>query len=381
LVEVSKVNVLPPDKWLEPCVIVECEIKIPLNQCIVGINGLLLTEDGKIISRLEEIPDFLTQDNGIEIDYLVASDNAVWNKMVSSKTEKVSKFRFVAFLSQNAVDHIEKLREKRPKHDIELHLRFVLKYLVSYISTSHMREVEITSLPPQLKSEFEKIPSVEVGKKHPDSLIVYDFNSNFTTLRSNMWILSADSGAKFLALSKWEKEYTYRISYDDWVYDFLPKLKAYTTMTIEVPIIKEVPVYKHLAEAVDELKYGEKFLREGKYDEVIFSVRNVILNHLLNETEEVEVKDHKEKRRLLNKELEKVIIANVPRSAENDYKTVLNGVQEILNRMLQDHLSKFIHLDTGKLILMPLKADAEYLLLTITSIVKYLNELSLPPPK
>jgi hypothetical protein len=379
MVEVTDVKALPSDKWLEPCLLIECEVEVPPDQCIIEIKGLLLTEDGKIISRLEEAPEFLPGDS--EIGELIASGNIEWQRRISSNVRRRSKFHFTAPLSQYAIDHIERLREKRlPKHDVELKFRFLLKYLVSKISTSNLLDIESSSLPPQLRSEFEKIRGLR--GEHPDSLIVYDYSPEFSPRRSDMWILSGNSGAKFLSFCKGEKEFTLPISYDRWVYDFLPRLKTYAIATIEIPISEPLlPTYEHLAKAVEELEHGEKSLREGNLDTVIRSIRNIILNHLLTEIREVEVQGHKERQRFLNEDLKKMILANVPREAEKEYEMVLDGVEAILRRLLQNHLSKFIHLDTGKLLRMPLKEDAEYLFLTITGIIRYLSKLSLSSPK
>jgi hypothetical protein len=379
MVEVIEVKVLPPDKWLEPCLLIECEVEAPPNQCLIEIKGLLLTEDGKIISRLEEIPGFLQGDN--EIGELIASNNAEWQRRISSNAMQRAKFHFTAPLSQYAIDHIERLREKRlPKRDIELKVRFSLKYLVSNVSVSHLFEVDSSVLPPQLKSEFEKIRVVE--GRHPDSLIVYQHYPEFSSRRANMWILSGYSGAKFLSFGRGEREFTLSISYDRWVYDFLPRLKAYTIATIEVPISEPLlPTHEHLAKAVKELEHVEKSLREGNLDAVIRSIRNIVLNHLLTEIKEVDDQGNKESRRFLDEGIKKIILANVPSEAKKEYEMVLDGVEGILRRLLHNHLSKFIHLDTGKLLRMPLKEDAEYLFLTITGIVRYLSKMSLPSSK
>jgi hypothetical protein len=228
--------------------------------------------------------------------------------------------------------------------------------------------------------EFKKIK----GRRgeYPDSLIVYEYDPEFKTSRMNMWILSADSGPKFLSFFKEEKEYSYRVHIDDWIHDFLPKLKAYTVMTIEVPTGKPVaPIYEHLAKATEELKLGEEYLREGKHDSVIRSVRNIIINHLLTKKEEVEVEGRKQLQRFLDEKLKETIIANIPKESEKEYRVILDGIQGILRRLLQDHLSKFMHIDTSELIRMPLKEDAEYLFLAVANIVKYLSKLSLSPQK
>lgn len=246
------------------------------------------------------------------------------------------------------------------------------------MSTSHLYEIPLSNLPPQVRGEFEKIKGI--NKPYPDSLVVYEYNPDFSAPRTNMWILSANSGPIFWRLSKGESEYPYRIPYDDWTHDFLPKLRAHTVLTIEIPLAEVVPTFEHLVRAVEELKHGERLLREGNYDGVIRSIRNILLNHLLTKTEVVETQDHKEMQRFLDDDLKRAIISNIPREAESEYKTVLHGIEGILRRLLQDHLSKFIHVDTQELSRMPLRADAEYLFLILTSIVRYLSGLSSPSP-
>lgn len=371
VVEVKLTKISPEDRCLEPCLLIECEVSTLSGECIVEIGGLLLAEDGKIVSALIELPEFSSASK--EIDHLIASGNYHWNRKVSSGSRKLGKAYFIAPLSPLAIDYIERLREKRPKRDVELKVRFMCKYLLSYISTSHLHEMPLSSLSPQLRSEFERFKIR--GNKPPDSLVVYGYDSEFVASRTNMWILSAsESEGKFLALQKDESEHTYRISYDDWTYDFLPKLKAYAVMTFEIPLIEETPKVSHLANAIKELKYAEKSLMEGDYAGVIRSIRNVIFNSL-TDVKEVEEQGQKEKRRLLKEEIKKAIISKVPEKSRKEYEEVLRVVEEVLRKLSQDHLSKFIHLETDKLISAPLKADAEYLWLSVTNTVRYLSRL------
>lgn len=365
-VEINNLKVSPFDKWLEPCLSIDCEFKTPCNECIVEIRGLLLTEDERIIGKLEEASEFPQTFGPHTIGELVASDNRRYRELEMSRSRNIYHFRFIAPLTQHALDHIERLRSKRPKHDVELKLRFVIKYLVSHISTSHLHEIPLSSLP-SLKSEFERSFGV---KDLPDSLIAYKYDPEFAPPRANMYVLSGDSRAVFLSVAKEEIETSYRIPSDDWIHDFLPKLRAYTVATIEIPIV-EKPFNEHLAKAVEELKHGEELLREGRYDSVLNSIRNILLNHLM-----ITIEIQGRKKRKLNEDIRKAIIANVPEEAKGEYKAVLDEIERALRGMLQNHLSKFIHTDTGKIIRMPLKADAEYLFLAVTGIIRYLSTLS-----
>jgi len=96
------------------------------------------------------------------------------------------------------------------------------------------------------------------------------------------------------------------------------------------------------------IKFGEE-----KYDGVIRSVTNILMNHLLTDIKVVD----EERQRFLDERIKELVLSNVPSEAKREYKDVLLGMEKIMRRLLQDHLSKFIHLDTEKLIRMPLKAD------------------------
>ena len=159
----------------------------------------------------------------------------------------------------------------------------------------------------------------------------------------------------------------------------MPILRKYMVKVIEIPITEKptTPVQKHLAKAVEELEYAKAYLVEGKHGEVIRSIRNAIMNHLLTRVEEIKKADgSKQKRRFLDEGIKEALLANIPEEARRDYEAVLDGIQKRLRSLLNDHLSKFIHLDTGKLIRMPLKEDAEYLFTTTLSLVRYLASLS-----
>lgn len=83
MVEIGSVKIIPSDKWLEPSLLVECELRTPPNECILEIRGSLLTEDGRIIGNLEEAPDFSQESR--EIGSLAASDNSEYQRLVSEE--------------------------------------------------------------------------------------------------------------------------------------------------------------------------------------------------------------------------------------------------------------------------------------------------------
>ena len=354
----------PTEAWLGRGIIIDCEFKSSLDECIVEIKGLLLAEDGKIIGRLEEIPGLSPKE--ASIGSLMASKN---KKYEEHKGESISHFKFLVPLSGDAIDHIECLRDNNPRHNVIFTINFGLKYLFSKVCTSHLYGIMLSSLPRTLKTYLKDVRLTKGVP--PDALVVYDYDPQFETQSGNMWILSGNEGPKFLDFRRSEIQCSKTIHYDEWISDFLPVIRSYEVVTLEIHRGKmELPQYKHLAKAVEDLKLGENELRRGNYNRVILTLRNIVLNHLLIVENEENVRD-------LNDKLKATIIENVPQNLKNEYKEALSGIEKILRSLMKNHINKFVHQDTGKFINHSPKGDAEYLFLNITSIVRYLTKLSL----
>lgn len=367
---ITNVKILPPlDECFEPCIVVECELELPPDKCIIELKGFLLSEEGKLISKLEEAPTF-KEDQKL-IYELSAKDNYPYRRKEERGTTQKGIVRFIAPLSTRTIEYLENLRERRPKRNIELKVRFIYKYFKSKVITAHFYEIPLSLLSSQLRTEIER-QRVGTHSKSPESVIVYCYDPNFSTSRSNSWIMSSDSSDVFLEIWRGEQVFNYIIPYDDWIYDYLPKLKKHYIVVIELPF--ERVSSKLLAKAIGELSHAERALREGKYDSVLLSLRNIVLNHL-TALKEVEIDGQKRRQRFLREELKREIMSSIPTGAKKQYEEVLKAIEDILRRMVQDHISNFIHLDTGGLLLMPLKEDAEYLFHMVTAIVKYLGGL------
>ncbi|MGI0081367.1 MAG: hypothetical protein ACRECH_17315, partial [Nitrososphaerales archaeon] len=281
-------------------------------------------------------------------------------------------FSLMAILEPSAVDHIEHLRTHRPKRDVELKLNFVIKSISSSISSAHLREVSRSEMPQQLKTLFDQIPSVTGRPATPDSLIVFEFDTNFSPSRNNMWVLSSDESAKVLSFSSTEIEIPATIHNDEWIHDYLPVLKRINIISLELPASQSPnPATQHLTEAAEELKHAERAVLEGSPKDVLGSVRNVILNHLLTELDS----SSGQRKRSLNPEVKKSVLSAAPSSSLSTYESILDVIEGSL-RQIAAHLGKFIHLDTGKLELTPLREDAEYLYSATLALTRYLSQIS-----
>ena len=363
----------PSDEWLEPCLLIECEVRSPPDQCIIEIRGLILAENGKIITELKEIP---IKSPLVRIDEVLVSGNEPYNDYVRDKKYHETKLIFTAPLSHYSIDYIETLRQRdEPKpRGVTFKVRFLIKYLNFNLKTAHIHKIDLNRLPPQLKTQLEQI---KVGTHRPssaDSLIVYRYDPKYYPSSAPSPILATKGNAipTILFLDVVEAEYSYRIPYEDWINIFLPKLKSYEIFTYEIPSTVITPDYVHLIRASKELKYTEEYLRKGEYENVIRSIRNIVMQHLTT---------RKEGERILRNEIKSLVLAHVPTGSKDAYEEVVKSIDGILRRLLQDHLSKFIKLDSEELIHTLSKSDAEYLFLTVISIVRYLNKLSLPSPK
>ena len=358
------------ENWFKPCLKIDCMLEFDYGECILDVCGFLLSEEEKIVSEL--IPVF----NKNTVYCLMARDNREYNaKKERSEKQKVELSLF-APLDYFTLKYLEEVREKNPKRDMVLKVLLHINYIESNIVNTHLHEIPVSSL-----GELGKvIEEIKIGLEPPESLVVYKYSRDFHPRRGNMWILSGDGSPKVAYFKVTEIEHEYRIPYSDWVNDYLPKLLKYRATLIEVPVIEKTPLHDHLKKAVEELELAYRNYYQGRYSEVIFGLRNIIMNHLLTKIVEKEVKRGEKveivKERYLSDEIKEILLSNVPQESIEDYKTVIKSIEKNLKNILQNHLSKFVHIDSGKLLKMPLREDAEYLLLAITSVLKYFTELS-----
>jgi hypothetical protein len=158
---------------------------------------------------------------------------------------------------------------------------------------------------------------------------------------------------------------------DHEVTQLLKDLKYAEFIRFEVPI-KPVPepAIEVLQRAVKELKVAEELLYKCDYIKALYTLRNIVLNHLT-----AEVWRGNQKERHFREELKNYILNAVPESYRSLYEEAIKGVENVLRAVLH-HMHKFVHKDTGELISTPLKEDVEYLYTTLLAVVKYLLQLT-----
>lgn len=135
---------------------------------------------------------------------------------------------------------------------------------------------------------------------------------------------------------------------------------------VPIPLIPEVPI-EYIKRSVVELKNAEEKITKGDYPEALNILRNVMMNYLTKKVDN---------RRVLKEELREQVMENIPSDLRSIYEKILEGIENTLVSNL-DHVHKFIKEDTGKLIAMPSREEAEYVYLTLIAILRYLSQLTI----
>lgn len=150
--------------------------------------------------------------------------------------------------------------------------------------------------------------------------------------------------------------------------EIIEKVKHYKLIRVEVlvnPVDK--PPHNHVAKSLDLLKSASNKLARGDLMGALKDVRDSIMNHLT-----VSVKEGEEIRRHFRKDIVEAFLKKVPQEARNEYEKALKGIEHGLISLLQNFISKFIHLDSDVIERAPLHEDVEYAYLITLRTTEYL---------
>jgi hypothetical protein len=147
------------------------------------------------------------------------------------------------------------------------------------------------------------------------------------------------------------------------------KYAEFIRFEVPIPLISEAN-FEILKKVAIELKNVEEVITKGDYPNAIKSCRNIIMNYLLKDKDE-------SGKRVLTKELRENILSRIPDKFKEDYKGILNGLSETLRVNLEEHIHKFVKEDTGKLLNIPSREEAEYVYMMLILILRYISQLML----
>ena len=211
----------PYDKSIYPAISFEVGLAhVNLQEAIVGIEGQLESDDGKILANVfEVIPEERTH-------YLGARGSALEGNF----TEIGYHSTLITLLDRRAVEYLENRRMKNKKHDVYFTLNLSVRSLTSKATISHLHQVE---------SNVIRLPrirfSTESGRTVDGKIIAYAHDGQFHTNYSNMWIISGDGGPRFLSVNEEIiKKENIRINSVDWIHDYAPKLELGEYFIVEI---------------------------------------------------------------------------------------------------------------------------------------------------
>jgi hypothetical protein len=156
------------------------------------------------------------------------------------------------------------------------------------------------------------------------------------------------------------------VFYTDEVDELMKKLRyaEYVRFEVPIPLIPETPI-ETLAKCARELKGAESAIARGDYPEALRVLRNIIMNNLTQRGE---------KGRMLKEELKESVLNAVPSEVKEVYEKILDGIEDVLVSNL-NHIHKFIKEESGKVIRMPSREEAEYVYLMLVAVLRYISQL------
>lgn len=363
----KEINISPVKNSVIPAFKITLQIKHNSFIIPIIINGKLYSEKNILISATN-IFTFASEITTGSLARLYAKGTRFDKEAEKIKTMNVD---LMFFLSREAINHLEQARRANPKRDV------VFRLELEILSIASSTEVFHTFLIDNEKAKKLGLPVPEVYTSRGPrggSYVVYSYDPEYGSYAYNLWILSGSGSPSFLNFYKHTFNFNLRIPYSDWIHEFVPVFRIGEFFVIELPVIKEA-VINQLEKALSELNHARKFMQEGKDFEALNCVRNAIMNHLLTKIEKKKQNNQEVKIRHFNDDLINYIMEITPPNIKKQVKRELKAIEEILRELLNECISNFIHLETGKRLAFPLRADVEYAYLTTLSCTKYLIDL------
>gem|GEM_PF-722847 len=222
--KIESVKLGPYERSLLPGLRLEVCISYKKNeQSIIGVNGWLQADDGKLISRIGEAPEELDVTRATEIAARGSSQDSTFR-------EDIYKTVLLAIIDQRALDHIEKRRMMNPKGDVNLSLSLVVKTLDSKVQVSHVHEIDPEIL--GLRKAEIAAGSTKTTDWFP---LVYAHDTMFSAGRINRWLLSGTSGPVFVAVTDEILQKRERVPSADWIHEYAPVLGLGEYFVVEIP--------------------------------------------------------------------------------------------------------------------------------------------------
>ncbi len=238
----------------------------------IRVDGVVRSATGKIVGVLATMPQVADgQGPGFGLDGASADSRA---------SPVRNPLRFLVTLSREAIEHIQEVREKDGKRDVNLRVTAQVTFLKSAARSSHV------SARDDLKVEnvYQQVRSPEFRDMY---FLTYKYEKDFHPAREDLWLLSGDNSPRFLVVMTQTSTAWFTISASDWTTDYAPTLGIGRFYSVELPSPPDVPVSgdlkKRLTASFQALATMQEDYRKGDWPELAQHARPVV--ELLNKEE------------------------------------------------------------------------------------------------
>ena len=262
---IESVKPEPYEKSALPGIIFEVEIShVKHQEAIIGVSGWLETDDGKVVSSINELCE------EPKVNELGAKDST----FDSEFREEIYRTRIITLLSERALDYIEKRRMADKKGDVKLNLCLNVKYIQSRAVITHSFPINPKDI------DLPEIPVPTSRGKMPGEIAVYAYDPQFSARSRNLWIISGDGGHVFLEVREQLLKKDIKIPCTDWIHDYASKLELGEYFIVEIPRGKKV-----IEEAWDYVEKAEGCFRTWDIKGVVANCREAgkLLNKKMEE--------------------------------------------------------------------------------------------------
>jgi hypothetical protein len=256
----------PLENSIEPAIQFCLQLTYNNLEVPIALRGLILAEDGKILTTLSDTIKTGTANKDIG---RIGAEGTVKDHDI--RRESTQDMSLIATLSSKALDYIDNLRNKDTKSDVKLKLLLRTRILKSNAVIAPLHSRAFGEVGPPLRERLEAWGG--------EALVTYGYKRDYAPEVGNLWAISGSNDAVFLTIADWEQEIPVTIYSSNWIHDFAPQLGMGRFVLAELAIPTPIPIKgkhsKRVDKAFEALKKMEKEVREGEWTEAIEKSRPV----------------------------------------------------------------------------------------------------------
>ncbi len=229
----------------------------------VSADGWICAHDGKFLGNACAKPQERTD------KYPLSARE--WNQPDQGQLEYVT--HIVIPLSREAIDHVERERERDKKKDVRVKAIIQLAVQLSKAVLAHV--VTDNKFTPQNIGQ-----STKVSQNLSDaSIVLYKWDRDARPSLTDLFLVSGDGGRDFLEVTTMKFERDLIIAASDWVQDYVPALGIGRSLNMELPMPEELDLpdllKKRFKVVIDDLQKMLDDYKHGEWTDLIEDSRGV----------------------------------------------------------------------------------------------------------